>query len=339
MAILIFWESPAVKRHPKLKFVPAPLLVVVLGVLVNELYGAVLPGLFLDATHRVNLPIPESLGSLIAALSHPDFSQITNAKVYTVAFTLAVVASLETLLSVEATDKLDPEKRVTPTNRELKAQGLGNILAGLIGGIPVTQVVVRSAANVNAGGKTRVASFTHGLLLLLCAAVIPAVVNRIPLACLAAILLQTGYKLARVSLFRGMYRAGLWQFVPFLVTILGIVVTDLLKGIVLGLAVGIFNVLMYNYRLDYFMEDKGDGRYVIVLSEHTTFLNKAAVMNALRAIPSNSEVTIDASHSFVVDPDVKEVIESFAVHAALDGITIVVKGLDDVEKRMKAVER
>jgi MFS superfamily sulfate permease-like transporter len=311
-----------------LNLVPAPLLVVVIGVVISEVCAVANPMLSISPEHRVSLPIASSWSELAGFFAWPDFTQIMNTEVYSVGFTLALIASLETLICVEATDKLDPQKRVTPTNRELKAQGVGNIACGLLGGIPVTQVIVRSAANLDAGGRTRLASFVHGVLLAVCVLLIPAWLNRIPLACLAAILLVTGYKLARISLFVSMCRAGVWQFVPFIATVAVLVLTDMLTGIFVGLAVGLFHILMYNYRLSYLKKDLGGGKYIICLSEHMTFLNKASVMNVLRELPNGCHVTIDATQSLVIDPDVREVLQNFAAHAPMDGITLDVKGLE-----------
>jgi MFS superfamily sulfate permease-like transporter len=327
LAVLLLWERPTFKKSAALRLVPAPLVVVALGILANELWSMVVPAWHLTGNHLVAVPVAHSFSGFLTQFTLPDFSQIANPAIYTTAITLAIIASLETLLSVEATDKLDPDKCVTPTNLELKAQGVGNIVAGLIGGIPITQVIVRSAANVDAGGKTRLAAFTHGVLLLLCAALIPGMLNRIPLSCLAAILLVTGYKLARVALFREMYRLGFWQFVPFLVTVLGLVFTDMLTGIALGMLVGVFQILMYNYRIDPYTEDLGDGRFRIHLTEHMTFLNKASLRRVLRDLPDGSKVTIDASATRIIDHDVHVVLREFATYAPSAGIELELKGI------------
>ena len=204
---------------------------------------------------------------------------------------------------------------------------MGNIVAGLIGGIPITQVIVRSSVNLDAGGKTRLAAFTHGMLLLLCVAFIAGLLNRIPLSCLAAILLLTGYKLARVALFWGMYRLGFWQFIPFLVTVLGLVLTDMLTGIALGMLVAVFQILMYNYRIDPYTEHLGDGRVQIRLTEHMTFLNTACLKRVLRELPDGSLVTIDATATRIIDHDVREVLRDFATYAPSAGIELELKGI------------
>jgi carbonic anhydrase len=314
-------------------------MVVLVGVFLNQLFALVAPDLYLNGSHLVQLPVADSLGEFLSFFTLPDFSQITNTEIYTTAFTLAVVASLETLLSVEATDKLDPEQRVTPTNLELKAQGVGNIVAGLMGGIPVTQVVVRSSANIDAGGKTRMASLFHGLFLFLSAALIASTLNKIPLSALAAILLLVGYKLANVSVFRQMWKSGWQLFFPFIVTVLALIFTDMLTGVLLGLAVGAFLILLYNYRTDYYREEgPGEKEYTIHLSEHISFLNKAGVMKALREIPRGSTVTIDVSRTVVLDPDVREIIIAFVTRAKLDDIAVALKGMENISTEPRTKE-
>jgi MFS superfamily sulfate permease-like transporter len=277
----------------------------------------------LQGDDLVQLPVAASLGELLNFMTLPDFSQIGNPEVYTTAITLAVIASVETLLSVEAADKLDRQKRVTPTNRELKAQGIGNLICGLLGGIPVTQVIVRSATNVTAGGKTRTASFFHGVLLLVSALLIPTLLNRIPLACLASILLMVGYKLTRKEIYREIYKQGWQQFFPFIATVLGIVFTDLLTGVGIGLVVGVFHILLYNYKTDYLLDvDEEAKRRTVYLSEHMSFLNKAALTRVLREVPAKAEVTIDGSRSVIIDYDVKEVLKDFFTRATAEDIKV-----------------
>jgi MFS superfamily sulfate permease-like transporter len=326
LTILIVWQSESFKRTRVAKALPAPLLVVLLGVGLNAIFRTVAPRLAISPEHLVTVPVSASFGDFLSHFIRPDFSQITNPAVYATGLTLALIASIETLLSVEATDNLDPEKRVTPTNRELKAQGLGNIVAGLCGGIPLTQVIVRSSANVDSGGKTRLASFIHGVLLLACVATIPNLLNEIPLACLAAILLVIGYRLARISLFKSMWREGFWQFLPFIVTIVALVFTDLLKGITLGMVVAFFEILIYNYQLDFYREETEPGCFSIRLTEHMTFLNKAALKRILREMPPGCTLTIDMTGTRILDHDVREVIEDFKTHAEADGIHLSVKG-------------
>jgi MFS superfamily sulfate permease-like transporter len=322
LTILLAWQQPLLKNSRVGRALPAPLLVVLLGIVLNQVFSAFVPKLAIAEAHLVTVPTSSSLGEFFSNFTKPDFSQVTNPEVYLIGITLALIASIETLLSVEATDNLDPEKRVTPTNLELKAQGLGNIVSGLLGGIPVTQVIVRSTANIESGGKTRRASFIHGVLLLVCVATIPGLLNRIPLACLAAILLVIGYRLARVSLFKQMWTEGLWQFLPFIVTIVGLVFSDLLKGIMLGMLVAFFEILIFNYQMDFYREQTSEGSFTIRLTEHMTFLNKAALKRILREVPPGCALTIDMSATRILDHDVQEVIDDFVVHAEADGIRL-----------------
>jgi MFS superfamily sulfate permease-like transporter len=328
LVILLLWERPFIKQNDAFKLLPAPLIVVFLGIALNEVYSSFLPQFYLDPTHLVTIPVSNNLGEFFSFFTLPDFSQWNNLQVYEIAFTLAIIASIETLLVVEATDKLDPEKRITPTNLELKAQGIGNFITGLVGGLPITQVIVRSAANVEAGGKTRLSSFLHGLFLLVSAMLIPSLLNKIPLSALAAILLVVGYKLTRISLYQEMYKKGRWQFIPFIITVGALVFTDMLTGVILGLIVGAFHILMYNYKIDYLLEKGTDNSFTLHLSEYMSFLNKAGVMNVLRDIPAYSKVTVDASRTEIIDADVREVITNFAQRAKNENISIEWKGLE-----------
>ncbi|MBC7922046.1 MAG: SulP family inorganic anion transporter [Ferruginibacter sp.] len=314
LAVLILWEKPFLKQYTFFRTVPGALLVVVLGVVMNELYRQFYPAWVLSGDHLVMLPVAKSPGEFVGQFTLPDFTAFSNSQVYLVAATIAIVASIETLLSVEAADKLDPYKRNTSTNRELKAQGVGNLVSGLLGGLPVTAVIVRTSANINAGGKTKLSAITHGFLLLVSVILIPSLLNRIPLACLAAILLMVGYKLTKVSLFIGMYRLGWSQFLPFVVTVVAILSTDLLKGIVVGMAVSIFYILRNNYKTPYFFqrEKHQEGEKIcIVLSEEVTFLNKGSLLLTLDHLPANSIVVIDGSKSNHIDYDVLEIIHDF----------------------------
>lgn len=326
LAILLLWQHPAFKDRKLARALPAPLLVVLLGIGLNTLFARIGNGFAISSDHLVAVPVSESVGEFFSNFRRPDFSAITNPAVFTTALALALVASIETLLSVEATDNLDPEKRVTPTNKELKAQGMGNLVSGLLGGIPVTQVIVRSTANISAGGKTRFASFVHGVLLVVCVAAIPDILNRIPLASLAAILLVIGYRLASIPLFKRMWSEGIWQFLPFITTIVGLVFTDLLTGIALGMVVAFFEILIYNYQLSFYREVDEDGAITIRLTEHMTFLNKAALKRLLREVPPNCTLNIDMTQTRILDHDVREVIENFATHAAADGVTLSIHG-------------
>jgi MFS superfamily sulfate permease-like transporter len=262
----------------------------------------------------VEIPVSDGISGFVGQFTLPDFSQIGNAAVWTTAITIAVVASLETLLCVEATDKLDPLKRNTPTNRELLAQGAGNMVSGLIGGLPVTQVIVRSSANIQSGGVSKASAFFHGILLLVCAFAIPNILNMIPLASLAAILLLVGYKLAKPATFKAVYAMGQSQFLPFVVTILGIVFTDLLIGIGLGMAVAIVHLLWNNFQTPYHFDASKHvkGQPIrIELSEDVSFLNKASIEQTLNRMPIGSHVIIDGSRAKTIHPDILEIIENF----------------------------
>ncbi|MBT8221309.1 MAG: SulP family inorganic anion transporter [Bacteroidia bacterium] len=322
--ILILWEQKFMKQFKLAKFIQGPLVAVAAGIGLSLAFRGT--SLELAPEHLVAIPVAESLSGFFGQFTFPDFSQITNPQVYTVAITLAIVASLETLLCLEATDKLDPFKRVSPANKELKAQGIGNLVSGLVGGLPVTQVIVRSSTNILSGGRTKMSAILHGFILLGCAAAIPAVLNLIPLACLAAILFVVGYKLAKPVLFKEMWAKGRSSFVPFMVTILGIVFTDLLIGIGIGMVVAIFYILYNNYRVPFLFEKDehvhGDQTVRIELAEDVSFLNKANIQRALNNIPLNSKVIIDARKSVHIDIDVVEIIEDFKVNAGTKNIEV-----------------
>ena len=274
------------------------------------------------------IPVFQNPVDLLSQLYFPDFSQLTNPKIYLTALTLALVASLETLLSVEAIDKLDAYKRVTPTNRELIAQGIGNMSSGLIGGLPLTQVVVRSSINSQSGAKTKASGFIQGLLMLLTVIFIPAVLNKIPLASLAAILMVVGYKLARPDVFKTMYKAGLYHFVPFCATILGLVFTDMLVGMGIGLTAALFSILLENYKSAFYFNESHIGNKTLLrLSEHVSFLNKANIQQTLEQLPDYSEVIIDATRSKYIDYDVFEIIENFKIEAQRKHIKLTIENL------------
>ncbi len=309
MAILILFEAKFMKKITLFRFVPGALVVVILGILMNNFFSSQFPEWALDGEHLVILPVAHSFTEFTHFFTFPDWSAFKNYDVYVVAFTIAIVASLETLLCVEATDKLDPYKRTSPTNRELIAQGVGNSVSGLIGGLPLTQVIVRSSANINSGGRTKVSAISHGLLLLLSAIFIPLLLNQIPLSSLAAILLVVGYKLAKVSLFKEVYKLGWSQFIPFIATIIAILFTDLLKGIGVGVVFSIFYILRENFRTPFFTQ-KGE-KIHIKLAEEVSFLNKASVLLMLNDLPENSSVILDGTRSVTIDYDVLEIIQNF----------------------------
>ncbi len=326
LLIILLWNTGFISKQKWSKIISAPLVVVILGVVLQLVFNGI-ESLALSADQLVSMPVAASFSEIQTLFTLPDFSQILNPKIWITAAVIAIVASLETLLCVEATDKLDPHKRVTPTSRELVAQGIGNTVSGLIGGLPVTQVIVRSSANVQSGGQNRLSAFTHGVLLVICALAIPNILNMIPLASLAAILLFVGYKLAKPALFKAMYKEGWMQFIPFIVTIIGIVLTDLLTGIGMGMVIAIFYILYSNFKTPYFFHKHADGHYQIDLSEQVTFLNKAGILTSLTKIPKNSKVIIDATRSILIDHDIIEIIEDFKEHAKSEDIHLTVLGL------------
>jgi MFS superfamily sulfate permease-like transporter len=278
----------------------------------------------------VNLP---SLDEIKAGFSLPNFSALTNPKVWIVAVTIAAVASIETLLCIEATDKLDPFKRYTDTNRELKAQGAGNIISGLLGGLPMTSVVVRSSANINSGGKTKLSTIFHGLLLFVFALSIPFLLNKIPLAALAAVLLMVGYKLAKPSVFIHLWKNGFSQFIPFIITVIAVVGIDLLKGVAIGLAVSILFILYQNLKIAYSFKKESfhDGDVITIkLAQEVSFLNKAAIKSTLINIPEGSNLIIDATNTKYIDFDVVEMLKDFRNVTAVDKeIKLTLKGFKE----------
>jgi MFS superfamily sulfate permease-like transporter len=327
LAILILWDSVLTKKHKIFQLIQGPIVVVILGIVMNYLFKAGTLDFSLAEDQVVRLPVANNLTEFFNQFTFPDFSAITNIEVWKIAVVLAIVASLETLLSVEATDKMDPNKRITPTNRELKAQGLGNIFSGLIGGLPVTQVIVRSSANISFGGKTKLSAILHGIFLLISAITIASVLNMIPLASLAAILLMVGYKLAKPGLFKQMYKLGWEQFIPFLATVIGILATDLLKGITIGILFGIFYTLRHSYRNSHYMKEtvtseEGHEVHHLVLAEEVSFFNKASVIKELEEIPANSKVIIDCTKSKSIAYDVVELIRDFKSNAKTKNITV-----------------
>ncbi|MEP7254390.1 MAG: SulP family inorganic anion transporter [Ferruginibacter sp.] len=312
ITLLILWEKPFIKKHVKL--IPGGLVAVVTAVLLSEFVFSNISMLTIAQEHKVNVPVAKNLDDFLGFFTLPDFSQVTNPEVYIIALTLAAVASIESLLCIEAVDKLDTEKRITNTNRELAAQGIGNILSGLIGGLPVTSVIVRSSANVNAQAKTKLSTIFHGILLLVCVAFIPVVLNKIPLSALAAILLVTGYKLCNPKVFTQMIKNGKYQWVPFVITVVAIVFTDLLTGVGIGLVVSVSAILIGNFKNSYFFhkENHHEGDAILIhLSEEVSFLNKASIRQTLDELPENSTVIIDAFDCQYIDFDVLEIIREF----------------------------
>lgn len=324
LLILIAWESKAFKKIKILQMVPGPLIVVVVAVVINILFVNSNSQFVLEAKHMVALPVAASGSEFVSFFTFPDIGSFSNVNVWKAAFTIAVVASLETLLGIEAADKLDPLKRVTPTNRELKAQGVGNMVSGLLGGLPLTSVIVRSSANAISGAKSKLSTIFHGSMMLLFVMFIPEILNKIPLSALAAILIYTGYKLAKVSLFKDFYSKGWDQFVPFVVTIVAILLTDLLTGIVIGILVGLFFMVRSNFRSSVFVVND-ENKYLMRLRKDVSFLNKPIVKNKLEEVPRDSYVLIDATRADFIDKDIIEEINNFLRHAHLKNIKVEIK--------------
>jgi len=322
LAFHFLWEKFTANKKGFIKLVPAPLLVVLLGIGINEFFRH--RGAALSTDHLVNLPQARSAQEFLSFFTFPEWSAILNKEVWITAITLALVASLETLLCIEAVDDLDPYQRVTNKEKELKAQGVGNMVSGLIGGLPVTSVIVRSSANVNAGAQTKLSTIMHGLLLLLCVALLPNLLNLIPNAALAAVLIFTGYKLAKPSLFMAFYKKGWDQFIPFVVTVAAILLTDLLIGVLIGIAIGLVFVLRSNFKSAVFVVHDSN-KYLFRLRKDVSFLNKPIIKNKLEDVPEDSSVLIDASRADFIDKDIVEVIEDFMIHAPLKNIKVELK--------------
>jgi carbonic anhydrase len=308
--ILVLFDTKWLKKNKILSVIPGALIVVIISILLNNLFGTIDKNLKVTSIHLVQLPVPQSIDDFLGFFSLPDFSYLSNPNIYIIALTIALVGSLETLLSVEAIDKLDPLKFSTPTNRELKAQGVGNIVSGFLGGLPITQVIVRSSANINSGGQSKLSTIVHGILIFIAIVFIPQLLNMIPLAALAAVLILVGYKLAKISLFQSMYKLGWEQFIPFATTIIGVLLTDLLKGIGIGLAISIFYILKKNYKNN-FKKEISTNEIKVILSEEVTFLNKAGIIDILEKIPTNSKLVIDGSNCKSIDYDVIELLADF----------------------------
>lgn len=317
--LIAFLQVPLLKR---LKSIPGALVAVLAGVAINEIFKVTGSSLAISQDHLVSLPVPESMTQFWNQFSTPDFAQIASTEIWVVAITIAAVASIETLLCIEAADKMDPLKRYTNTNRELKAQGVGNMLSCLIGGIPVTSVIVRTSANVSSGGRTKIAAISHGVFLMIAVLSIPFLLNKIPLASLAAVLLVIGYKLASPQKFVHMWRnSKKFQFIPFVVTIVAIVMTDLLVGVGIGLAVSIYFILRGNVKLAYFFKkDKhNEGETIYMeLAQEVSFLNKAAIKQTFAHLPEGSTIIVDASSTVYIDHDVLQLIKEFVTQGAAE---------------------
>ena len=328
LAILILWEQPFMKKYSFFQLFQGVLIAIVVSIFINQNLLHFYPEWALKDNHLVTLPLLENTSDLLNQLNYPDFDQINNPAIYLMALTLAIVASLKTLLSVEAVDKMDPLKRVTCTNRELIAQGIGNTCSSLLGGLPLAQVIVRSSISIQSGGKTKATSIISGLLLLFAVIFIPRLLNQIPLASLASVLLVVGYKLVRPKSFIVMYKAGAYHFIPFCITILGMILTDLLIGLVIGLFTALFSILLENYKSAFYFHESHIGNKTIIrLSEHVSFLNKANIKKMLEQLPHDSEVVIDATRSKYIDYDVFEIIEAYKIEAHRKNIKLSIENL------------
>lgn len=319
--ILIVWTRPGLRKYGFFRMVPGPLVVVLVGIALNELFGQIMPSWELTGKggHLVQIPVVDNALNLIRT---PDWSSFGNSEVYVVAATVALIASIETLLCIEATDKLDPEKRVSDTDRELKAQGIGNMLSGLLGGLPVTSVIVRSSANIYSGATARSSSFIHGVLLVGTVLLIPEVLNMIPLAALAAVLINIGVKLANPVLFKELYKQGPGQFIPFIITIIAIVFTDLLIGIGIGLAVGLIYVIRTNFHSAIQMEKKSEREFEMIFRKDISFLNKYVIKQALSSVPHNSRLVINGEKAKFIDQDIYDIIRDFEQAAGQHNVQV-----------------
>jgi len=328
VAILIIWDKvPSLRR---MKMLPGALVAVVAGIALNEAFKLSGSSLAIGTQHLVSLPVPQSLDDFKNLITMPDFNGFTNPKVWIVGATIAIVASIETLLCIEASDRLDQQRRITDTNLELRAQGIGNLISSFIGGLPMTSVVVRSSANANAGATSKMSAMIHGFLLLVCVLTIPFILNLIPLATLAAVLILVGYKLAKPVTFKHFWDLGKFQFIPFVATVVAVVVTDLLKGVGIGLAISVFYILQGNMKRAYYLsKEKLDGADGIKmkLAEEVSFLNKAAIKKTLKNIKPNSTIVIDASGTSYIATDVLEMIQDFAnIRAKEEDINVELMG-------------
>lgn len=341
LAIIIVWDK--IKFLKNIKLLPSALVAVILGTVLNEFLKAVdSPLAITSSNYLVELPVVSSLQELKGIFIFPDFlnfsdginfSSFLNKEIWTIAVTIAIVASIETLLCIEASDRIDPQKRLTDTNLELKAQGTGNLISSLLGGLPMTSVVVRSSANANAGAKTKMSTIIHGILLLICVATIPAILNKIPLATLAAILLVIGYKLARPAVFKHFYKRGKYQFFPFIITVVVVVFTDLLTGVALGMIISIFAILKGNMKRAYYFrkEEYENGDIIHMhLAQEVSFLNKAAILFTLNKIPNDSKLIINASDTVYIAHDILDSIREFRdIRAPLRNVDVTLIGFKE----------
>jgi SulP family sulfate permease len=323
LTLIAIWDKILSPKFQLCKAIPSPLLVILLGIILSR---------FIDiADHQiVQLPIAQNAQEFFQQFTLPNFEILRDPQIYVLGLVIAIIASLETLLCVEATDKIDPQKNITPTNRELKAQGLGNLISGLIGGLPITQVIVRSSANISFNAKSKLSAILHGFLLLISAILIPEILNMIPLASLACVLLVIGFKLINVKMIIKIFRLGYEQFIPFLITIICMIIFDLLKGVMLGMLISLGFIIFHNFRNAYEKISESENKqhdHIIKLAQEVSFLNKGAIIEMLKNLPNDSSVIIDASQSRVIDYDVYEIIKDFKENAKTKNIKLQLKGI------------
>ncbi len=324
LVMLNLWDHPQIRKNRVLQYIPGPLIVVLLGIACSMLFNTVLPAFSIEKEHMVNIPVASGASAFLNQFSVPDFTLIANQDIWITAVTLAIVASVETLLSIEAVDKIDPFKRISPTNRELLAQGAGNMISGFVGGMPVTSVIVRSSANVSSGGRTRMATILHGVLLLLSVALIPRVLNMIPLSTLAAILIAVGYKLTKPEIYIRKWKKGRSHFIPFVFTIISILLTDLLTGVMIGIATGALFVVISNFKSAFTCVVDGTN-HLIRFKKNLSFVHKAELRKLFRQIPDDATVLIDISRIEFVDYDNAEIINDFIDNATFRNVKVILK--------------
>lgn len=337
--IHIFWDTKFIKNNKLFSLIPASLVTVVFGVLINEIATYVNPLYAIKAEHMVSVPvfsasgnISESFVGLFHSFTFPNFSYITSPVVWKIAVVIAIVASIESLLSLEAGDKIDPEKRTSPANREMFAQGVGNVLAGLVGALPVTAVIVRTSANVNAGSKTKMSAIFHGIWLLAFVLFAPQLINKIPLSALAAVLIFVGYKLAKPSLFKEQKQKGNNAFYPFIITLLAILLTDLLIGITIGLLLGFYFVIKSNFHKSFNIV-REDKNVLIRFHHQASFLNKSVLKKKLNSINAGESVLLDFTNCSFMDSDIIDILNDFLIHSTLNDIHIEMQFVSDTQER------
>lgn len=335
---LWLWNQNFVQRRPALAKIPAPLMAVIIGLGINELFLQFAPNLAAAGEHLVQLPLINGSTTINDVLKFPSFPVDQMWLIVGIALPIAIVASIETLLCVEATDKLDPYRRMSNKNRELFAQGIGNMICGAIGGLPITSVIVRSSANIYAGAQTRMSNILHGSLLLVSALLIPSLLNRIPLAALAAVLFSVGYKLAKPDLFRKMWASGVDQFLPFVATIVAIVFSDLLTGVLIGLVISIVFVVITNYHSAITVVNEGQN-YFFRFKKDVSFVNKSALKQHLTEVPENSSVLIDGTSAVFIDKDIYDVIDDFRETASFKNIKIELRNMESKQFSFFAPEK